>query len=79
MQGNITVELDDSAMKLLPKMARCEITKRIASEWCKTDQYKKILAQIKIDDNDIAELKKRIMDDMAWRIIQNWKENGNDI
>lgn len=36
MQGNITVELDDLALSILPDMITCRIVDRIVDEWCKT-------------------------------------------
>ena len=75
MQGNITVELDDLALSILPDMITRRIVDRIVDEWCKTEQFEKVLSQIQAEDFDVAELKKRVMDEIVWRVVQNWKES----
>ena len=75
MQGNITVELDDLALSILPDMITRRIVDRIVDEWCKTEQFEKVLSQIKADDFDVTELKKRVMDEIVCKVIRNWKES----
>lgn len=75
MQGNITVELDDLALSILPDMITRRIVDRIVDEWCKTEQFEKVLSQIKAEDFDVAELKKRVMDEIVCKVIRNWKES----
>ena len=75
MQGNITVELDDLALSILPDMITRRIVDRIVDEWCKTEQFKKVLSQIQAEDFDVAELKKRVMDEIVCKVIRNWKES----
>lgn len=75
MQGNITVELDDLALSILPDMITRRIVDRIVDEWCKTEQFKKVLSQIQAEDFDVAELKKRVMDEIVCKVIKNWKES----
>ena len=72
MQGNITVELDDLALSILPDMITRRIVDRIVDEWCKTEQFEKVLSQIKADDFDVTELKKRVMDEIVCKVIRNW-------
>lgn len=75
MQGNITVELDDLALSILPDMITRRIVDRIVDEWCKTEQFEKVLSQIQAEDFDVAELKKRVMDEIVCKVISNWKES----
>ena len=75
MQGNITVELDDLALSILPDMITRRIVDRIVDEWCKTEQFKKVLSQIQAEDFDVAELKKRVIDEIVCKVISNWKES----
>lgn len=75
MQGNITVELDDLALSILPDMITRRIVDRIVDEWCKTEQFEKVLSQIQAEDFDVTELKKRVMDEIVCKVIRNWKES----
>ena len=75
MQGNITVELDDLALSILPDMITRRIVDRIVDEWCKTEQFEKVLSQIQAEDFNVAELKKRVMDEIVCKVIRNWKES----
>ncbi len=75
MQGNITVELDDLALSILPDMITRRIVDRIVDEWCKTEQFEKVLSQIQADDFDVTELKERVMDEIVCKVIRNWKES----
>ena len=75
MDGNINVMLDQLARVTISQMTRREIVNLLVKEWSKTEQYKDVLSQIEINDNDIKEIKERILDKIVQEIILNWKEN----
>ena len=75
MDGNINVMLDQLARLTISQMTRREIVNLLVKEWSKTKQYKEVLSQIEINDNDIKEIKERILDKIVQEVIQNWKEN----
>lgn len=75
MDGNINVMLDQLARVTISQMTRREIVNLLVKEWSKTEQYKEFLSRIKINDNDIKEIKERILDKIVQKVIQNWKES----
>lgn len=75
MDGNINVMLDQLARVTISQMTRREIVNLLVKEWSETEQYKEVLSQIEINDNDIKEIKERILDKIVQEVIQNWKEN----
>lgn len=75
MDGHINVMLDQLARLTISQMTRREIVNLLVKELSKTEQYKEVLSQIEINDNDIKEIKERILDKIVQEVIQNWKES----
>lgn len=74
-EGDIQVKLDQLARLAISNMSRHEIVELLVKNWSKTEQYKEVLSRIKINDNDIKEIKERILDKIVQEVIQNWKES----